>query len=78
MFCASEWLPTVLGGRRQRGLQLFMFNNRNYNRTFFNAPQSVTSFVAAFLEPAITVVTLLLAMAFFEEPMSRAPIAGSG
>jgi len=52
-----------------------MFNNRNYNRTFFNAPQSVTSFVAAFMEPAIIVVTLLAAMAFFGEPMSRAPMA---
>ena len=31
-----------------------MFNNRNYNRTFFSAPQSVTSFVAAFLEPLLS------------------------
>ena len=35
-------------------------HNRNYNRTFFNAPQSVTSFVAAFMEPLITVVSLLV------------------
>ncbi|HET6788771.1 MAG TPA: undecaprenyl-phosphate glucose phosphotransferase, partial [Aquabacterium sp.] len=49
-----------------------MFNNRNYNRTFFNAPQSVTSFIAAFLEPAITVLTFLSVMEWFEEPVSRA------
>jgi putative colanic acid biosynthesis UDP-glucose lipid carrier transferase len=52
-----------------------MFNNRNYNRTFFNAPQSVTSFVAAFLEPAITVASLLGAMAYHEEPVQRAVMA---
>jgi len=49
-----------------------MFNNRNYNRTFFNAPQSVTSFVAAFLEPAITVLTYLAVAAWFDEPIQRA------
>ena len=52
-----------------------MFNNRNYNRTFFNAPQSVTSFVAAFLEPSITVATLLGAMAYQGEPVQRAVMA---
>jgi len=52
-----------------------MFNNRNYNRTFFNAPQSVTSFVAAFLEPFITVLTLGVAMAWADEPMGRAAMA---
>lgn len=52
-----------------------MFNNRNYNRTFFNAPQSVTSFVAAFLEPVITVGALLAVMAHFDEPVLRASMA---
>ncbi len=52
-----------------------MFNNRNYNRTFFNAPQSVTSFIAAFLEPSITVVTLLAVMAWHDEPVLRASMA---
>lgn len=52
-----------------------MFNNRNYNRTFFNAPQSVTSFVAAFLEPFVTVLTLGVAMAWAGEPMGRAAMA---
>jgi putative colanic acid biosysnthesis UDP-glucose lipid carrier transferase len=50
----------------------YMFNNRNFERTFLNAPQSVTSFIAAFLEPAITVVTLLSVMAWFDEPVKRA------
>jgi putative colanic acid biosynthesis UDP-glucose lipid carrier transferase len=54
---------------------VYMFNNRNYNRTFFNAPQSVTSFVAAFLEPSITVASLLGALAFFDEPVMRASMA---
>jgi putative colanic acid biosysnthesis UDP-glucose lipid carrier transferase len=52
-----------------------MFNNRNYNRTFFNAPQSVTAFVAAFLEPAITVITYLAVMAWYGEPVQRASLA---
>jgi putative colanic acid biosynthesis UDP-glucose lipid carrier transferase len=54
---------------------VYMFNNRNYNRTFFNAPQSVTSFVAAFLEPLITVGSLLSTMAYYDEPVLRASMA---
>jgi len=53
----------------------YMFNNRNFDRTFFNAPQSVTSFVAAFMEPSITVVTLLAVMGWFHEPVQRASMA---
>ncbi len=52
-----------------------MFNHRNPTRTFFNAPQSVTSFVAAFLEPFITVATLTGAMVYGNEPMGRAVMA---
>ncbi len=52
-----------------------MFNNRNYNRTFFNAPQSVTSFIAAFLEPLVTVASLLGTMAYYDEPVLRASMA---
>ena len=37
-----------------------MFEDRAYKRTFYNAPQSVTSLVAAFLEPSITVLTFLI------------------
>lgn len=58
-----------------KGVLAYMFNNRNYNRTFFNAPQSVTSFVAAFMEPLITVVSLLVCMAYFDEPVLRASMA---
>ncbi|HJW12797.1 MAG TPA: undecaprenyl-phosphate glucose phosphotransferase [Albitalea sp.] len=36
-----------------------MFEDRTYKRTFYSAPQSVTSLIAAFLEPAIIVVTFL-------------------
>jgi putative colanic acid biosysnthesis UDP-glucose lipid carrier transferase len=48
-----------------------MFQDRTYNRTFFSAPQSVTSLVAAFLEPSITVLTFLGATLAFDEPMDR-------
>jgi len=48
-----------------------MFEDRTYKRTFYSAPQSVTSLVAAFLEPAITVVTFLIANAYFDEPIHR-------
>ena len=37
-----------------------------HKRTFFNAPQSVTTFVAALLEPGITVLTFIVAMAAFD------------
>ncbi|CAN5575763.1 undecaprenyl-phosphate glucose phosphotransferase [soil metagenome] len=37
-----------------------MFEDRTNKRTFYNAPQSVTSFVAAFLEPALTVASFLV------------------
>ena len=50
----------------------YMFNDRNYNRTFFSAPQSVTSFVAAFMEPFITVGVLLGVMNWFQQPVDRA------
>jgi putative colanic acid biosynthesis UDP-glucose lipid carrier transferase len=68
----KEWTAPHLSLRE---ILVHMFNNRNYNRTFFNAPQSVTSFVAAFLEPAITVASLLGAMALYEEPVQRAVMA---
>jgi putative colanic acid biosysnthesis UDP-glucose lipid carrier transferase len=48
-----------------------MFDDRTYKRTFFNAPQSVTSLVAAFLEPGITVATFLLITLFWGEPVDR-------
>ena len=48
-----------------------MFEDRTYKRTFYNAPQSVTSFVAAFLEPGITVLTFLSATIYFDELVDR-------
>lgn len=48
-----------------------MFEDRSYKRTFYSAPQSVTSLVAAFLEPAIIVLTFLGANAWFDEPVDR-------
>ncbi|CAG1018401.1 undecaprenyl-phosphate glucose phosphotransferase [Burkholderiaceae bacterium] len=51
-----------------------MFEDRSYKRTFYSAPQSVTSLVAAFLEPAITVITFLLANVYLDEPITRAEL----
>jgi len=48
-----------------------MFEDRTYKRTFYNAPQSVTSLVAAFLEPSITVLTFLLVTLYANEPVDR-------
>jgi putative colanic acid biosynthesis UDP-glucose lipid carrier transferase len=48
-----------------------MFEDRTYKRTFYNAPQSVTSLVAAFLEPAITVLTFVLVTLYYDEPIDR-------
>ena len=48
-----------------------MFEERTVNRTFFQAPQSVTSLVAAFLEPSISVLTFLATMLALGEPLDR-------
>ena len=48
-----------------------MFDDRTYKRTFYSAPQSVTSLVAAFLEPTITVLTFLLCSHFAGEEIDR-------
>lgn len=48
-----------------------MFDDRTYTRTFYSAPQSVTSLVAALLEPAITVFTFLVVNWFINEPVTR-------
>ncbi len=42
-----------------------------HKRTFFSAPQSVTSLIAAFLEPGITVLTFIAATLAFDERMDR-------
>ncbi len=51
-----------------------MFEDRGYKRTFYSAPQSVTSLVAAFLEPSITVLVLLLVSNVFDEPIGRSDL----
>ncbi len=48
-----------------------MFQDRTYTRTFFSAPQSVTSLVAAFLEPSVTVLCFLGVTLAFDEPLDR-------
>ena len=48
-----------------------MFEDRTYKRTFYSAPQSVTSLVAAFLEPSITVLTFLFATLYAGELVDR-------
>jgi putative colanic acid biosynthesis UDP-glucose lipid carrier transferase len=48
-----------------------MFEDRSYKRTFYSAPQSVQSLIAAFLEPGLIVAVLLAVMAWYEEPVMR-------
>lgn len=51
-----------------------MFESRDYKRTFYSAPQSVRSMVAAFLEPTITAGTLLFATQSLDPPVTRAEL----
>jgi putative colanic acid biosynthesis UDP-glucose lipid carrier transferase len=51
-----------------------MFEHRGSRRQFYSAPQSVTSLVAAFLEPSITVAVWLAVSAWFDEPIVRADL----
>ncbi len=48
-----------------------MFEDRTYKRTFYSAPQSVTSLVAAFLEPTITVLVFLAACVWLDDAIGR-------
>ncbi|MFT7723294.1 MAG: undecaprenyl-phosphate glucose phosphotransferase [Roseateles sp.] len=48
-----------------------MFEDRSYKRTFYSAPQSVESLIAALLEPGIIVLTFLLVNGHFGEPALR-------
>ena len=48
-----------------------MLADRSPNRTFFQAPQSVTALVAAFLEPALTIGCYVALAAWFDEPLAR-------
>ncbi len=47
-----------------------MFEDRT-KRTFYNAPQSVRSFVAAFLEPTITILVFFITTLAYGESMDR-------
>lgn len=51
-----------------------MFEERGYKRTFYSAPQSVTSLVAAFLEPSITVAVFLAVTHWFDVPVGRSDL----
>jgi putative colanic acid biosynthesis UDP-glucose lipid carrier transferase len=51
-----------------------MFEDRSYKRIFYSAPQSVTSLVAAFLEPVLTVAVFLIATLWFDEPVLRSTL----
>jgi putative colanic acid biosysnthesis UDP-glucose lipid carrier transferase len=51
-----------------------MRNDRSYQRTFSNAPESATSMVAAFLEPAVIVMVYLSVLVSFNEPIVRADL----
>jgi len=48
-----------------------MFEERTYKRTFYSAPQSVTSLVAAFVEPTIIVAAYIAISLHFDEPIER-------
>ena len=59
--CPARRRRRAVGGRRSAlrpsgTFSTAMFEDRSYKRTFYSAPQSVTSLVAAFLEPTITVL----------------------
>ena len=51
-----------------------MFEDKGYKRTFYSAPQSVTSLVAAFLEPSISVAAFLAVSTWFGEPILRSDL----
>ncbi len=48
-----------------------MFDDRSSTRTFYNAPQSVTAFVSAFMEPLVIVAVYVLAARWYNEPILR-------
>jgi len=51
-----------------------LFDDRALKRTFFSAPQSVTSLAAAFLEPLISVVAFLALHWLHDEPIQRSTL----
>jgi putative colanic acid biosynthesis UDP-glucose lipid carrier transferase len=51
-----------------------MFEDRAHKRTFYGAPQSVTSLIAAFMEPAIAVLVYLAVKSWFDLSVDRADL----
>jgi putative colanic acid biosysnthesis UDP-glucose lipid carrier transferase len=51
-----------------------MLKDRGLQRTFYSAPQSVTSLLAAFLEPTITVSVFVAVSMAFSEPIVRSDL----
>ncbi len=51
-----------------------MFEDRSHKRTFYSAPQSVTSLVAAFLEPTVSVAAYVAVCTAFGRSMDRAAL----
>ena len=51
-----------------------MFDDRATTRTFFSAPQSVTSLVAAVLDPLVAIAVFLAVSAAFDEPIGRSDL----
>jgi putative colanic acid biosynthesis UDP-glucose lipid carrier transferase len=51
-----------------------LFDERGHKRTFYTAPQSVTSLVAAFLEPTLTVLAYVTIALWHGSPMERADL----
>ena len=51
-----------------------MFEDRSYKRTFYSAPQSVVSLIAAFLEPTITVAVFIAATLHFDVMVGRSDL----
>lgn len=52
-----------------------MFEERSNRHQFFSAPQSVTSLLAAFLEPGLIVAVFLAVSEAFDEPILRPDLA---
>ncbi len=67
--------PLVRAGARHAATHSPMFEDRSFKRTFSSAPQSITSLVAAFLEPSVTVLTFIAASVVFDERLSRTALA---
>ena len=51
-----------------------MLDTPTHKRTFYSAPQSVTSFVAALLEPTLTVACFIAATLWHGEPVQRSTL----